>query len=169
MARDLISLNIPDLSSFAKARRSDMMRREEFPSHAAFLSAIAKAAGFDNHQHLKAAKPSASPKNPQLRKALAAFDAQGIMSRWPSQTSVQGLCLWVFWAQLPAERPLNEPQVNAILKAGNSFGDHVLLRRSLIDHRLVRRAIDGSSYTRIEQAPPEAALALMAEIRGRTA
>ncbi len=36
-----------------------------------------------------------------------------------------------------------------------------LLRRSLIDHRLVERATDGSWYRRIEQAPPPEALAMI--------
>lgn len=165
MTRDVTSLTISDLSAFAKALRADLLTRDAFPSHATLLSAIAKAAGYDNHQHLKATKQQA--KDPQLTKALRAFDAAGIMSNWPKQTSTQGLCLFVFWAQLPANTDMSEKDVNAVLIAGHSFGDHPLLRRSMIDHKLVTRTIDGKVYRRIERAPPPAAITLISDIRNR--
>jgi hypothetical protein len=80
---------------------------------------------------------------------------------------VQGLCLWPFWAQLPAHQDLSEKEVNAVLKGGLSFDDHVLLRRSLIDHKLATRTIDGRVYRRIEQRPTPEALALMDRLKDR--
>ena len=85
--------------------------------------------------------------------------------RWPYHTAEQGLCLWAFWARLPARTDMVEKDVNAILQAGNSFGDHALLRRSLIDHRLVTRTKDGKTYRRIEQAPPPEAAALIMQVQ----
>ncbi len=161
MTRDVTSLTNPDLSTFAKALRADLLGRDTMPGHAAFLSAIAKAAGYANHQHLKAAKPA--PTDPQLQKALRAF-SEGIMIRWPKQTTTQGLCLWVFWARLPANSDLSEKDVNEVLKAGNSFGDHPLLRRSMIDHKLMTRTKDGRIYRRIERAPTATAKALIAAL-----
>lgn len=165
MTRDVTSLTISDLSTFAKSLRADLLARDGIPSHATLLSAIAKAAGYDNHQHLKAAKPQA--KDPQLTKARRAFDVTGNMAHWPKQTGVQGLCLYPFWAQFPPNTDLTEKEVNAVLMAGHSFGDHPLLRRSLIDHKLLTRTIDGKVYRRVERAPPPAAITLISDIRNR--
>ena len=167
MTRDVISLTIPDLSGFAKALRADLLSRDGLPSHASLLTAISKAAGYDNHQHLKASKPNAT--DPQLTKALRAFDAQGIMQHWPKQTTTQGLCLSVFWAQFPANTKLSEKEVNAVLITGHGFGDHPLLRRSMIDHKLMTRTTDGRIYRRIERAPPPAAISLISQIKARRA
>lgn len=166
MPRQTQQIAISDLSAFTKALRSALQQQDSFPGHAKMLSLVAKAAGYDNYQHLKAHVPTLAkePTTRTLEKALRVFD-DGIMTRWPQQTSVQGLCLWVFWAALPAKQDLRETQVNNVLKAGHSFGDHALLRRSLIDHRLVTRTTDGKTYRRIEQAPPADALALLAQVQ----
>ncbi|WP_342075924.1 DUF2087 domain-containing protein [Yoonia sp. SS1-5] len=165
MPRETIAITIDDLSAFTKALRNSLLQMEKPPGHAKMLALVAKAAGYDNYQHLRAAKPTAPklPGSKKLDRALRTFDA-GIMIRWPKQTAVQGLCLWVFWAALPPRADLSEKEVNAILKAGHSFGDHALLRRSLIDHRLVSRTKDGKTYRRIEQQPPPDALHLIGAV-----
>ncbi|MEJ6401702.1 DUF2087 domain-containing protein [Yoonia sp. 2307UL14-13] len=166
MPRAITSLKIDDLSTFTRTLRQSLIREEGTPGHSKMLTLVAKAAGYQNYQHLKAAKPAAKPADSkQLEKALRVFDANGIMIRWPNQTAVQGLCLWVFWTQLPARTDLTEKQINTILTSGNSFGDHALLRRSLIDHRLAERTTDGKTYRRIERAPPPEALQLIAAVQ----
>ncbi len=166
MPRQVQQIMINDLSTFTKSLRVALQKQDDFPSHARMLSLVAKAAGYENFQHLRAAEPAPrAPTAPRsFERALRCFE-QGSMVRWPKQTSVQGLCLWVFWAQLPAKQDLTEKQVNAVLKAGHSFGDHVLLRRSLIDHRLATRTKDGKIYRRIEQAPPADALAVITAVQ----
>ncbi|MBV8464530.1 MAG: DUF2087 domain-containing protein, partial [Burkholderiales bacterium] len=57
-----------------------------------------------------------------------------------------------------------ERDVNEAIKLGESFGDHVLLRRELVTARMLMRTPDGSVYRRIEQAPPELAGYLVREI-----
>ena len=163
MPRDLISITIPDLSAFAKALRSDLSALAELPSHLSFLGLLARAAGYKNYQDLKSKAPAPLP-GPDLKrltKAQRAFDAMGRMQAWPAQTAVQHLCLWAFWTKLPSRRDLTEAQVNRVLQDGSTFGDHVLLRRSLIDAGLISRAQDGSVYRRIEQTPPPEALGLI--------
>ncbi|MDO6590635.1 DUF2087 domain-containing protein [Loktanella sp. D2R18] len=166
MPRQLQQITINDLSAFTKSLRVALQQQEDFPNHARMLSLVAKAAGYENYQQLKADAPAPATAKPprSVERALRAFD-HGMMTRWPKQTVVQGLCLWVFWAHLPANQDLAEKQVNEVLKAGHSFGDHVLLRRSLIDHRLVTRTKDGKIYRRIEQAPPAEALAVLAAVQ----
>ncbi len=165
MPREIQTITIADLSVFTKSLRAALLRTDAIPGHAAMLSLVAQAAGYANYQHLKATPPPVAAKpSRQLDRARRVFDG-GIMTRWPQQTAVQGLCLWVFWARLPARQDMTETEVNAVLKAGHSFGDHALLRRSLIDHRLVTRTTDGKIYRRIEQTPPPEALSLLSALQ----
>lgn len=166
MPRDAIPLAIPDLSAFAKRLREELAQDGPPPGHLRLLGHLARAAGFANWQRLRASAPPAPEPldEAKVARALRAFDAEGRMERWPNRTAVQGLCLWVLWARLPARRDLTEAEVNAVLKAGHAFGDHVLLRRSLIDHGLATRATDGSAYRRVERQPPPEARALIAKV-----
>ena len=164
MPRDYISLTIPDLSTFAKTLRSELQKNDDLPGHAAFLTLIAKAAGFENHQHLRSSQET--PPNPQLAKARMVFDKQGMMFRWPKQTSVQELCLWTFWARLPDQTDMTEQQVNDILIAGHSFGDHPLMRRAMIGHKMMTRTNDGRVYNKVPQEMPEGASQLYSELQG---
>jgi hypothetical protein len=169
MPRQTQQITIEDLSTFTKSLRATLLQQDDFPSHAKMLSLVAKAAGYDNYQHLKADAPTPHAAKPPrgIARALRVFES-GLMTRWPKQTSVQGLCLWAFWAKLPANHDMTEAEVNAVLKAGHSFGDHALLRRSLIDHRLVTRTKDGRTYRRIEQAPSADALSVIAAVQRPT-
>ncbi|WP_298357944.1 DUF2087 domain-containing protein [uncultured Litoreibacter sp.] len=158
MSSHPIPLVIEDVSQFARALRKHWP--DEPPGHANMLSLVAKAAGYRNHQVLKAEFGLPAPEaafteleERRLRDALRVFDLEGQMTRWPLKTSVQGLCLAIFWATLPARRDLTEKEVNAVLKSGEVFGDHVLLRRCLIEHNMVTRERDGSIYRRVERKP----------------
>lgn len=175
MPRDAIPLTIPDTAAFARALRDALAAEPALPGHLALLGHIARAAGFRNWQHLRAsvtphpvAPPEEAPDPDRIARALRVFDAEGRMARWPNKTNLQGLCLWVLWARLPALREMTEPEVNTILKEGATFGDHVLLRRSLIDHKLATRTTDGRSYRRTERRPPADARALLAALKART-
>jgi hypothetical protein len=165
MPREIRALTITDISTFTKILRKDLVERQQIPSHAAMLTLISKAAGYDNYQHLKATKPTPNPTSKRFERAMRVFDDTGTMVRWPKKTAVQALCLWPFWATLPAKSDLSEKAVNDHLNARHSFGDHALLRRSLVDHKLVRRTPDGKVYRRIEKAPPPEALAFIATLQ----
>ncbi|KJZ19966.1 DUF2087 domain-containing protein [Loktanella sp. S4079] len=162
MSRQPQQIAIADLSAFTKSLRQALLQEEQIPGHARMLNMVSKAAGYKNHQHLKSntiAVPKVSSDR-KLERAKRVF-ANGMMTRWPKQTSVQGLCLWVLWAEIPPKQPLCESQINEILKERHSFGDHALLRRSMIDHTLLRRTVDGRIYHRVEQRPPREAQALI--------
>ena len=51
MTRDVISLQIDDLSHFARSLRAGLANP---PSHLEMLGHIARAAGYRNYQHLRA-------------------------------------------------------------------------------------------------------------------
>lgn len=167
MSQDVIPLYIADVSAFTKSLRKSLLVQDTLPGHAAMLALVAKASGYQNHQHLRAvaAEPTPALDTLALKRAYRVFDAQGRMHRWPKWTKVQGLCLWVFWAQLPPHQDLSEKAVNDVLKPGQTFEDHVLVRRSLIDHKLVTRTTDGRVYRRIEQKPTPEALALLQHLK----
>jgi len=155
MSRSQLPLLVEDVSTFATQLRRSWP--SEPPGQSQALTLIARAAGYRNHQHLRAQAPRDAVPDPaaqkRIKEALRVFDADGIMIRWPKKTSVQRLCLLWFWSRLPGRCDLTEPEVNAVLQAGEAFGDHVLLRRSLIDHGFVKRTIDGKTYRRVEAAP----------------
>lgn len=171
MSRTPLPLVIEDLSTFATALRKSWP--DDPPGQSQALTLIAKAAGYRNHQHLKAdAQTDAPLDKPAVRRiedALRVFDDAGIMQRWPKKTSVQRLCLVWFWSRLPSRRDLTEKEVNESLKAGEAFGDHVLLRRSLIDGRLVNRTKDGHIYRRCEIRPTAEERAVMRSLSERRA
>lgn len=170
MARDAIALEIDDVSAFARTLRSALSREADLPGHLGLLNHIARAAGFRNFQHLRAgadAVPTVPVDERRLAQARRCFDAQGRMARWPAKTGLQGLCLWALWARLPARRDLTETEVNAVLDHWHTFGDRALLRRSLIDHRLAERTVDGRVYRRREAEPAPEARALLRGLAGR--
>jgi hypothetical protein len=100
-------------------------------------------------------------------KALGSFDELGRMSRWPHKYSVQRLALWVMWMQFQSRRAYTEREVNAVLKAWHTWGDHVTLRRELINDRLLTRKSDGSVYRKLPARPSDEARALMAAWRAK--
>ncbi len=168
MPRDTISITIDDLSVFTKTLRNKLKQHDGLPGHATMLGLVAKSAGYDNFQHLKAEKVATTAFVPtekkRMERALRVFE-NGTMTRWPKQNSVRELCLWVFWAALPAREDMTEKQVNALLTARHNFKDHALLRRALVDLKMVTRRPDGSIYRRVELAPPEDAGFLIAAQR----
>lgn len=180
MARIPTSLVIADLSSFARQLARALADSATPPSHLQFLNQIARAAGYRNLQALQAGAPQGapamaadvSPADPAplsdaARRALLQFDTAGRLQRWPAKYSVQRLILWPLWARFEPRRSYTEAEVNTVLKAANTFGDHVTLRRELVNHRLLARESDCSAYWKLPARPDDEARALMAAWRER--
>ena len=177
MSREAIPFAVPDVSLFARALGRNLAERlaqkPEPPGHAELLNLLARAAGQRNFQALRVAPspvPAAevpSPLTDNARKALGPFDAQGRLVRWPVKFSVQRLVMWTLWTRFDAKRVYTEKEVNAVLKQANTFGDHVTLRRELINHRLMTRKSDCSEYRKLPARPDAETRALLAAWRGR--
>ncbi len=183
MPREAIAFAVPDVSAFARALGKSLAERHARkpapPSHVELLNMLARAAGQRNIQALRAAPAAASvtvapPRRPaasdtplsaNARKALAQFDEQGRLLRWPVKYSVQRLVMWTLWTRFDAKRIYTEKEVNAVLKQANDFGDHVTLRRELINHRLMQRKSDCSEYRKLAARPDDEARALIAAWR----
>lgn len=181
MSREAIPFATPDLSAFARSLGRALAERSETspPSHVELLNLIARAAGHRNLQALQAsmqaprtplAEEDRSPPLPlsaNARKALSQFDSRGRLIRWPSKFSVQRLAMWVLWTKFDSRRVYSEKEVNAVLKEANAFGDHVTLRRELIEQRLLSRKSDCSEYRKLPARPDDEARALLSAWRAR--
>ena len=106
-----------------------------------------------------------APLSTHAKKALEHFDAAGRLERWPLKLSVQRLAMWVLWTRFDARRVYTEREVNQVLKAWHLYGDHVTLRRELINHKLLTRKSDCSEYRKLLVEPDEEARALLQALR----
>lgn len=179
MSRDCLPLLAPDLSAFARALGRALHARADAgpPGHVELLNLIARAAGHRNLAALQAAsreprlplaaedRPLPLPLSDNARKALQQFDSRGRLLRWPVKYSVQKLAMWVLWTHFDGRRVYTEAEVNGVLKALNAFGDHVTLRRELVNHQLLRRKSDCSEYRKCAARPDDEARALLAAWR----
>lgn len=106
-------------------------------------------------------RPAPEALSENARKALMQFDSRGRLLRWPTKFSVQKLAMWVLWTLFDSKRSYTEAEVNQVLKAANAFGDHVTLRRELINHRLMSRRSDCTDYRKLPAEPDAEARALL--------
>lgn len=178
MSRTAIPLRVDDLSPFAKTLRQSLATRDGTPSHVELLNLLAKAAGFANYQHLRAdaetadrlkaaAEPVPRADLGQVEKAARYFDDHGVLVSWPSRFALQTLSQWVFWSRIPRGQIFTERQVSDLIRGWHAFGDHALIRRAMVDAKMLERTVDGREYCRIERAPPPELEPLLQVLRGR--
>lgn len=178
MPRTAIPLEVADLSPFAKTLRKSLSDHDGVPSHVELLNLLAKAAGFQNYQHLRAdaessdrlaaaAEPGPRARLAQVEKAARYFDNQGVLMSWPARYADQILCLWVFWSRIPRGQSFTEIEISNLLRDWHEFGDHALIRRAMIDGKMLRRNVDGSEYRRLERAPPAELAPLLEHLAAR--
>lgn len=158
-SRTIVPLQVEDLSQFSKSLRAQLLMLAEPPGHAELLNLISRAAGFRNYQHLRALSTAAPEARPapdlvKVEKVSRYFDAEGRMTSWPSKFAHQALGFWVFWSRVPAGAVFSEREISAMLKGWHLFGDHALIRRGMVDERLLSRTQDGREYRRVERQPP---------------
>ena len=181
--RERVALHSDDLSQFAKTLRqqlADHLQKSAgtAPSHVQMLNMLARAAGHRSVQALRAQallKPSAPPPaaeapaslSAHAAKALTQFDEHGRLSRWPYKFAVQRLAMWGLWLRFDSGRSYTERQVNDILKAWTTYGDHVTPRRELVEMGLLGRKDDCSSYWKEPQRPSDDIRALLQALRAR--
>ncbi len=180
MPRTAIPLKVTDLSPFAKSLRKSLSQHDGLPSHVELLNFLAKAAGFQNYQHLRAdaetsgrlasaAEPGQRARLDKVEKAARYFDAEGVLTSWPARYADQMLCLWVFWSRIPRGQSFTEIEISTHLRDWNAFGDHALIRRAMIDGKMLSRNTDGSEYRRVERAPPAELAPLLDHLSARVA
>lgn len=176
MTRTTLPLPVADLSAFTKTLARDLAAQGSAPGHLTLMNMLARAAGFQNLQHLRAQhlatarldapKPLADAR--KVEQILRCFDTAGRMTRWPAKTADQRLCVWALWSRLPAETDLTERQISALLNDWHLFGDAAILRRTMVELRLVSRSDGALTYRRLEQPPPPEAREVIARLHARS-
>ena len=181
--RALVPLHCDDLSQFAKSLRQQLGEHLQktpgaAPSHVQLLNMLARAAG---HRSVQALRAQATPKpatsataaapsgalGPHATKALTQFDEHGRLARWPYKFSVQRLAMWGLWLRFDSGRTYTEREVNELLKAWTTYGDHVTPRRELVEMGLLGRKSDCSAYWKEPQRPTDEVRALLQALRSR--
>jgi hypothetical protein len=85
-----------------------------------------------------------TPTSPaRLRNLL---DDQGRLIRWPARMAKKREAIRYLAYRFQPGRRYTEAEVNTILKAWHTFGDHAVLRRMLYDLGYLNRTTDGASY-----------------------
>ncbi|MGV3489775.1 MAG: DUF2087 domain-containing protein [Devosia sp.] len=178
MPRTAIPLQVDDLSPFAKTLRQSLATYDGVPSHVELLNFLAKAAGFQNFQHLRADAEAAdrlrAAEDPGPRADLALvtktaryFDDAGVLTSWPSRFAHQTLSQWVFWSRIPRGEVFSERQISDLIRDWHGFGDHAIIRRAMVDAKMIERKQNGREYRRIEQVPPPELAPLLAHLLAR--
>ncbi|WP_227106504.1 DUF2087 domain-containing protein [Chromobacterium rhizoryzae] len=172
MSRTLYPFYCSDISALARSLKQQWAQESAPPSHVHILNMLARSAGFQNFQHWRAECERPAPPaglSAATTRLLRHYDAEGRLTRWPKKFSEQRVCLWVLWASLPGGEQWSEPEANALIRAEEAFGDHVLLRRELVEQGLLGRTPDCRRYWHVAQALPAEAEALAAEVSRRRA
>ncbi|MQY41565.1 DUF2087 domain-containing protein [Epibacterium sp. SM1969] len=165
MSRDVIQLNISDLSQFTKTLRKEI---DADASHSEMLSHVARAAGYRNYQHLRARNtPVPKANDKQVARALRYFSEEGHWLQWPHKRGVRELCCWVVWAAIPPRQNFTEREISALIDTETAFRDAAQIRRALVELGAMERNLDGSVYRRIERPLPPEAAALIRAVKAR--
>ena len=180
MSKTTHAFAAPDLSALAKNLKRELEARADLPGHVELLNMLTRAVGFRNYQHFKASRAAedrlahpvvvdAEPAVDFRRVELTArcFAGTDILVRWPGKLNQQQLALWVLWSFLSAGEDMPEKAVNAVLMRHNGFGDHVLIRRELVNMGLLTRTRDCRLYRRVEKRPPPEARELIRWVGSR--
>lgn len=182
--RERVPLHCDDLSQFAKTLRQQLGEHLQkspgaAPSHVQLLNMLARAAGHRSVQTLRAQAtltrtptvpapapaPTPATLSAHAAKALTQFDEHGRLSRWPYKFVVQRLAMWGLWLRFDSNRTYTEREVNEILKAWTTYGDHVTPRRELVEMKLLGRKPDCSVYWKEPQRPTDEVRALLQALR----
>jgi hypothetical protein len=183
-SRDLVSFSVSDISLLAKSLRAAITENAA-PSQVQMLNWLSKAAGFQNYQSLRAASEAQSIRatnvvtskeksEPSLAlsahaaKALTQFDEQGRLHKWPYKFAVQRVAMWGLWLRFDAKKRYTEKDANSVLKAWHTYGDHVTLRRELVNMQLLARKSDCSEYWKVAQQPNDEVKAFLKALRAQT-
>ena len=78
-------------------------------------------------------------------------DKDGRIKSYPAKLSRQLIILKYLAAKFETGRTYTEKEVNQILEEHHTFGDPALLRRRLVEERVMQRTQDCSQYWRISE------------------
>lgn len=71
---------------------------------------------------------------------------EGKITTWPSKKTAKIEILKYLSTKFIKDKEYNEKEVNNIINCWHTFNDYFLLRRGLVDYKLINRTRDGSKY-----------------------
>ncbi len=76
------------------------------------------------------------------------LNEEGKISQWPAKQALKLEILKYLAGKFELDKTYTEKEVNAIINDWHTFNDYFLLRRGLVDAKLMKRTKDGSEYWR---------------------
>jgi hypothetical protein len=87
----------------------------------------------------------------ELFESIAQFiDENQRIKSWPAKKERKMAVLYYISTKFESRTDYSEKEVNEIINRWHTFGDFFLLRRGLIDEKLLLRAKDGSRYWKMD-------------------
>ncbi|MDR3643809.1 MAG: DUF2087 domain-containing protein [Clostridia bacterium] len=83
-----------------------------------------------------------------MRSIAVFLDDEGRVKQLPSKSERKRAVLAYLATKFSCDRDYTEKEVNAVIESWHTFGDYMLLRRELIDSRLLCRTSNGARYWR---------------------
>jgi hypothetical protein len=77
------------------------------------------------------------------------LDETGKIKAWPSKSIKKMEVLKYLATKFEIDKMYTEKEVNEIITNNHTFNDYFLLRRELIDHKLLNRTPNGAQYWKI--------------------
>lgn len=77
------------------------------------------------------------------------FDNDGRLKVWPSKPLKKAEVINWLGSSFEEGREYSEKEINEIIKNNISFGDYQLIRRELIEKKVLQRTTDGSIYCKL--------------------
>lgn len=74
------------------------------------------------------------------------LDENGRLKQWPSKTAAKNMALEYIASKFEEGKIYSEKEVNEIINEWHTFGDYFILRRGMVDNKLLIRTDDGREY-----------------------
>jgi len=76
------------------------------------------------------------------------LDADKKVKVWPGKKLMKEAALEYVATKFEVGKEYNEKEINKIINEWHTFGDYFILRRGMIDMKLLKRTKDGAKYWR---------------------
>lgn len=79
------------------------------------------------------------------------LDEQGRVNKWPAKKQMKIEVVKYIASKFEEGKTYTEQEVNQRIDQWHTYGDYFMLRRGMIDYKLLGRERDGSAYWKIPQ------------------
>tara|TARA_B100000965_G_C19288720_1_gene624858 strand:- start:450 stop:719 length:270 start_codon:yes stop_codon:yes gene_type:complete len=79
------------------------------------------------------------------------LDKNGKVNNWPAKRNSKLEVAKYVAGKFDEDRFYSEKEVNKIIDQWHTFGDYFMLRREMVDHKLLARERDGSKYWKVKE------------------